>query len=118
MPAKPETIDAYLARLPADRRAALQKLRRTIHAVLPDVEECFSYSMPAFRHDGTVVAGFLSTAKGCSYYPFSGRTLTALAADLAGYEQTRGALHFSSREGLPRGLVRKLLRTRIAELEE
>ena len=79
MPAKPKTIDDYLATVPADRRRALSALRATIHGVLPNVEECISYSMPAFRHDGRVVAGFLATATGCSYFPFSGSTLATLA---------------------------------------
>lgn len=63
MAAKPETIDAYLATVSADRRAALEKLRKTILSVLPDAEECISYSMPAFRYAGHVVAGFLATSK-------------------------------------------------------
>src|SRR4051794_12603563 len=108
MPKKPETIGAYLASVPPDRRAALEKLRRTIHSVLPDAEECISYSMPAFRYQGHVVAGFLATAKGCSYYPFSGTTLSTLSSELAAYEQTKSALHFDSKRPLSATLVRKL----------
>jgi uncharacterized protein YdhG (YjbR/CyaY superfamily) len=116
VPAKPKTIDEYLAALPADRREALAKLRKTIHAIVPDATECISYSMPAFRVDGRVVAGFLATSKGCSYYPFSGSTLATLAADLTGYVQTKSALHFDSEHPLPRALVRKLLTARLDEL--
>ncbi len=112
---KPASIDDYLASVPPDRRAALQRLRRTIHSVLPNAEECISYSIPAFRHEGRVVAGFLATAKGCSYFPFSGATLTTLSRDLTRYDQTKGALHFDPARPLPVALVRKLLRTRIAE---
>ncbi|HEY1534881.1 MAG TPA: DUF1801 domain-containing protein, partial [Polyangiaceae bacterium] len=112
---KSKSTHAYLAALPADRREALQKLRNTILALVPNAEECISYSMPAFRVDGRVVAGFLATSKGCSYYPFSGRTLTTLASEVAAYEQTKGALHFDPKRGLPKTLVRKLLSTRLAE---
>ena len=108
-------MDAYLASVPEDRRAALQQLRRAIHEILPDVEECIRYGMPAFRHEGVVVAGFLATARGCSYYPFSGRTLATLAARVRRYGQTKGALHFDPARPLPRTLVRELLRARIAE---
>ena len=80
---KPGTIDEYLASVSPDRRMALAKLRRTIRSVLPNAEECISYSMPAFRHEGHVVAGFLATAKGCSYFPFSGTTLSTLSSELA-----------------------------------
>jgi uncharacterized protein YdhG (YjbR/CyaY superfamily) len=112
---KPESIDEYLASVSTDRRAALQKLRETILSVLPDAEECISYSMPAFRHAGHVVAGFLATAKGCSYYPFSGSTLSTLSSDLSRYDRTKSALHFDPERPLPKTLVRKLLKARIAE---
>lgn len=115
MPSKPATIDAYLEGVPPDRRAALRALRRTIHTVLPDAEECISYAMPAFRHRGHVVAGFQATAKGCSYYPFSGATLATLAEELTRYTRTKSALHFTAERPLPASLVRKLLRARIAE---
>lgn len=117
MPQKPETIDAYLATVSAERRAALEKLRKTILSILPDAEECISYSMPAFRHDGRVVAGFLATSKGCSYFPFSGTTLATLAADVKAYDRTKSALHFDPKHPLPVALVRKLLKARIAEID-
>jgi uncharacterized protein YdhG (YjbR/CyaY superfamily) len=115
---KIETIDDYLALLAPDRRAALQKLRRTIHSIVKDAEECISYSMPAFRHDGHVVAGFLATSKGCSYYPFSGQTLSSLEKEIAAYSHTKSALHFDPARGLPVTLVRLLLRARIAETQK
>jgi uncharacterized protein YdhG (YjbR/CyaY superfamily) len=117
MPPKPENAAAYLASLKPDRRSALQKLRKTILAILPDAEECIAYSMPAFRHDGRVVAGFLATSKGCSYFPFSGTTLATVAADVKAYDQTKSALHFDPKHPLPVALVRKLLKARIAEID-
>lgn len=67
---------------------------------------------------GVVVAGFSATRKGCSYFPFSGKTLTTLAKDVAAYEQTKGSLHFSAGKPLPAVLVRKLVKTRIAERKD
>jgi uncharacterized protein YdhG (YjbR/CyaY superfamily) len=95
----------------------LQKLRKTIRSILPDAQECISYSMPAFRYAGRVVAGFLATTKGCSYFPFSGRTLATLAAEVKMYDQTKSALHFDPKHPLPVVLVRKLLRARISEID-
>lgn len=114
---KPATIDAYLARVPDDgRRAALQALRATILAAVPGAEECISYGMPAFRVAGGVVAGFQATARGCSYYPFSGSTLDALGPALHGFARTKSALQFDAARPLPAPLVGKLLETRLAEL--
>jgi uncharacterized protein YdhG (YjbR/CyaY superfamily) len=109
-------IDDYLATVSGDKRAALEKLRKTIRSIVPRAEECISYRMPAFRLDGTVIAGFLATAKGCSYFPFSGSTLRTLAGDLRSYDKTKSSLHFHPDEPLPATLVRKLIKARIAEI--
>ncbi len=112
----PASIDAYLETLDGERRVMLARLRRTIRAILPDAVECFSYGMPAFRVGGRVVAGFQATARGGSYYPFSGSTLDALGDALGGFGRTKSALHFDAGRPLSAALVRKLLRTRLAEL--
>jgi uncharacterized protein YdhG (YjbR/CyaY superfamily) len=109
-------IDEYLAGVSPKSRALLRGLRKTIHALAPQVEECISYRLPAFRLDGTVIAGFAATSTGCSYYPFSGSTLGTLAGDVESYRQSKGALHFD--KPLPTTLVRKLLRARIAESKQ
>jgi len=112
---KSKTIDEYLSFVSGERRAALDKLRAAIHKIAPRAEECISYGIPAFRLDGKVIAGFSATAKGCSYFPFSGSTLATLAKELEGYDGTPGSLHFDPARPLPASLVRKLLAARIAE---
>lgn len=112
---KPQTIDEYLDGVPEDRRRALEDLRKKILSIIPEAKECISYQMPAFRLDGVVVAGFCATAKGCSYFPFSGSTLKTLARDLDRYDQTKSSLHFSPEKPLPIALVRKLVKTRVKE---
>jgi len=117
MRAKPKTIDEYLSTLNSDQRAALGRLRRTIRSAIPKAEECISYGIPAFRVEGTIVAGFCARADGCSYFPFSGSTLATLAAEVGSYKRTKSALHFQPDQPLPAALVRKLIRTRMAEIE-
>ena len=115
MATKPQTIDEYLAGLSAENRAALQTVRRAVHAAAPGVEECISYGMPAFRLSGKLIAGFKAAANHCSFHPMSGDTVATLQADLAGYETSKGTIKFSVRAGLPATLVRKLVKARIAE---
>lgn len=114
---KPTSIEQYLSGVSPEKRAALESLRAQIHALQPGLDECISYSMPAFRLGKHVLAGFLATKAGCSYYPFSGTTLGTLAADLKGYSQTKSALHFTPDRPLPKALIKKLLATRRAECE-
>ena len=108
-------IDEYLDDVNPKSRALLQALRKTIHALVPDADECISYRMPAFRYDGRIIGGFAATSTGCSYYPFSGTTLATLAADIAGYSHTKSALHFGPDKPLQVSLVKRLLKARMAE---
>jgi uncharacterized protein YdhG (YjbR/CyaY superfamily) len=114
---KPASIDDYLRSVPEDRRRALEDLRTKILSIVPDAQECISYRIPAFRVNGVVVAGFCATARGCSYFPFSGSTLKTLAREVSRYKQTKASLHFSPDEPLPLSLMRKLIKVRIAETQ-
>ena len=116
MTKKPRTIDEYLAALSAEHRAALQRVRKAVHAAAPKAEECISYGMPAFRLNGKLIAGFKSAAHHCSFHPMSGATVTTLKAALVGYDTSPGTIRFSPRAALPAILIRKLVKARIAEV--
>ena len=111
------TIDENLATLDEPKRATLQRLREEIRALVPEAEECISYSLPAFRIRGKVVAGFAAFTTHLSYLPHSGSVLPALARDLKDFPGgTKGALHFSVDRPLPRALVQKLITARLAQI--
>ena len=109
-----KTIDEYLAALSDDKRAALEKLRKTIRAVAPHAEECISYQLPAFRLNGMLV-GFGATANHCAFYPMSASTVQAHKDDLKQYDTSKGTIRFQPDNPLPAALVRKLVKARIAE---
>jgi uncharacterized protein YdhG (YjbR/CyaY superfamily) len=109
-------IDDYIGGLDEPKRSTLAQLRATIREVLPQAEECISYSMPAFRLDGRVVAGFAAFKDHLSYLPHSGSVLSSLEEHLQGYTMTKGSLHFPVDRPLPKELVRRLVETRIAEV--
>ena len=109
-------IDNYLEGIEEPKRATLEALRRSILEVVPDAEQCISYGMPAFKVDGNVVAGFAAFKNHLSYLPHSGRVLATLADDVAGYESTKGSLHFPVDKPLPKRLVKKLVTTRMRQL--
>lgn len=115
MAAKPKTIDEYLAALSPDKRAALQKLRKTVKAIVPKAEECISYSLPAFRLDGRVLVLFGAATNHCTFFPGSGSAVAALKEDLKGYDTSKGAIRFEVDKPLPAAVVRKVVRVRIAE---
>jgi uncharacterized protein YdhG (YjbR/CyaY superfamily) len=108
------TIDEYLAAVPDDKRAALERLRQQVHAAAPDATEGISYGMPAFRLDGRYFVGFGAAKDHCSLY--AGRApVEAFADELAGYRLWKGTINFQPDHPLPEELVTKLVRMRIAE---
>ena len=108
---KASTIDEYLAALSDDKRAALERLRKTIRAALPRAEECISYQLPAFRLDGRVLVWFGAAANHCSFFP--GGIVEAFKDQLSDYEISKGTIRFQPDKPLPATLVRRLLKARI-----
>jgi uncharacterized protein YdhG (YjbR/CyaY superfamily) len=111
---KPKTIDEYLAALSDDKRAALEKLRKTIRTAAPKAEECISYQLAAFRQNGMLVA-FGATANHCAFYLMSASTVEAHKDELKDYDTSKGTIRFQADQPLPVALVRKLVKARIAE---
>ncbi len=113
----PGDTDAYLAALPAPQRTALEKVRATIKAAAPDAVETIAYAMPAFKYKGRPLAYFAAFKDHCSFFPASGAVIEACAADLAGYRTSKGTIQFPASKPLPVSLVKKLVMTRMAEIE-
>ncbi len=115
MAGKPKNIDEYLAGLSDDKRAALEKLRKTIRAAAPKAQECISYQLPAFRLNGKMLVAFGATAQHCAFYPMSSTTVKACQDELKDYDTSKGTIRFQPDHPLPAALVRKLVKARIVE---
>ena len=89
------------------------EMRTRILEIVPDAEEVVSYGMPAFKVDGTVIAGLLANKSHVGYYPFSGSILKLFPEDLAKYKTTLSAIHIPVDKPLPKTLIKKLLKARI-----
>src|SRR6476660_6299900 len=110
-----QDVDDYLGTLDEPDKTTLAQLRDTIVEIVPDAEQCISYGCPAFKRRGKTIAGFAAFKNHLSYLPHSGSVLPRLKNETDGYVQTKSSLHFPADTPLPRGLVKKLLDTRIAE---
>jgi uncharacterized protein YdhG (YjbR/CyaY superfamily) len=114
MKTKPQTVDEYLAPLSPEKRAALEKLRRVIKSAAPKAEECISYGIPGFRLNGKLLVSFGAAEKHCAFYP-GAYPLKAHQDELKAYDTSKGTVRFSADRPLPATLVRKLVKSRIAE---
>ena len=112
---KPQTIDDYLAKVDDDQRVALEKLRKTIHSAAPQAEECISYQIASFRLAGRMLVGMGATKKHCALYLMSNSIVSQYAGELAAFDTSAGTIRFSPDNPIPAPLVKKLVKSRIAE---
>jgi uncharacterized protein YdhG (YjbR/CyaY superfamily) len=114
--ASPQTVDDYLAALPEEARATLEKLRKVIKAAVPMASEVISYQMPMYKHHGMLV-GFAAFKDHCSFFPGANPVATH-KDELKAYQTSKGTIRFPIGKPLPAALVKKLVKTRVAENEK
>jgi len=110
------TVDDYLARVPEPGRIMLKKMRAAIRSALPrDATETISYRMPAFQRDGVLV-WYAAFADHCSLFP-AGAVVQAFKDDLKGFKTSKGTIQFPLDKRLPIGLIKRIVRARVAQHE-
>lgn len=117
-PDKARDVESYLAAVPEPHRTTLEKLRATIRSVVPkEATEEISYGMPSFRYKGGLV-GYAAFKAHCSFFPMSGRLIEEYADKLMDYKTSKGTIQFSVDKPLPAGLVKSMVKARIAQNEQ
>ena len=111
-----EEIDRYLHGVTGVQRDALARLRMTILRLIPDVEQCISYRVPAFRIGGGVVAGFAAFKNHLSYLPFGGSVFGRLSDEIGSFINSKSALRFTTDHPLSDERIAHLIETRLEEI--
>jgi uncharacterized protein YdhG (YjbR/CyaY superfamily) len=113
------TFSDYLITIenPKDK-AELERMCKSVHDLLPEVEEGTSYGMPAFIYKGKAFFSFAVTKKFLSIYPFSSQIVTDFMPKLGKYETTKGSIHFSVENPISDELLKELLLARVAMITD
>jgi len=112
---KPKSVQAYFASLPKDQRSPLQKLRGTIATAAPDAEEGITYSMPGFLLGGKGFVAYAAFKDHYSFFPMSTKAIDAHRDELGSRVTGKGTISFEYGRPLPTALVKKVVKTRLAE---
>jgi len=112
-PAKPTSIDEYIALYPPEVKAILQQVRQTIRAVVPEAEEAIAYGIPTFKFHGNLVH-FAAYKKHIGFYP-APSGLEAFKTELANYPGSKGTVQFPLDRPIPYDLIRRITLYRMEE---
>jgi uncharacterized protein YdhG (YjbR/CyaY superfamily) len=114
---RPKDVDEYLAGVPEPARATLLKMQATIRSVVPaGTTETISYGIPTFKYMGALV-GFAAFAGHCSFFPMNSSLIEEFKGELKKFATSKGTIRFALDKPLPAGLVKKMVKARIAENE-
>lgn len=111
-------VTAHLKKFDKPQRDALLAVRIIIAEALPEAKEVIKYGIPTFAIDGKGVIGFDGFKNHNSIFPYSGSFAARMKDELAGYEQTKGSIHFDKEKPLPKTLLRKIIRERLRQMDE
>ena len=102
------TVEEYLQALPDEAREVMEGIRRSIRAVVPDVGERISYSMPTFTLDGRPLVHVAAWKKHVGLYPLPPLD-GALAAEVEPFRGDKDAMQLRYDRPIPYDLVERVV---------
>jgi uncharacterized protein YdhG (YjbR/CyaY superfamily) len=110
-------VEEYLAAVPPPARKILMNLRSMIRSVVPkDATEVISYRMPAFRQK-KIIVWYAVFSGHCSLFP-TAAVIQKFKDELKGYKTSKGTIQFPLDKPLPVALIKRIVKARVAEVQE
>lgn len=92
-------------------------MRECIRTAVPaGAMEIISYRIPAFRHK-KVLVWYAAFSDHCSLFP-TASIVKAFENELKGFTTSKGTIHFPIDKKLPKALIKKLVKRRVAEVRD
>jgi uncharacterized protein YdhG (YjbR/CyaY superfamily) len=107
---------AYLATLAPDARKAVGQLRALIRAAAPTAVERRSYGILGYKVAGRAFVYCGGFKQHVALYPVTPAMRREHADAIAPFQVSKGTLRFPLEKPLPVVLIKRLLKTRVAEM--
>ena len=112
-----KTIDEYINTFPEETQDILGKIRAIIVTAAPESVEMISYQMPTFKLRGKNLVHFAAYKNHIGFYPTPTGT-AKFSSEIAPYIHGKGSIQFPLTKPIPYGLIRKITKFRVNELNK
>jgi len=111
-----EDVTAYIESQDEPKRSTLEAVRATLLEIEPSLEQVIAWNSPQFKFNGKYAVGLCAFKKHLTFSPQSAEVMSAHASDLADFVVSKSSFQFDVDKPLPKALLSKLLKARLAEL--
>lgn len=120
MQSKAKDVTAYLEEVPAERKAALEEIRKQCLAVLKGFEESMQYGGPCYLRNGVVEIGFASQKHFIGLYILRTDVMKAHKEMLKirGVSLGKGCIRYSKPEKIDFKVVKSMLKATVRSTGE
>ena len=111
-----EDVTSYIEAQDEPKRSTLLAVRQSILEIEPSLEQVIAWNSPQFKYKGKYAVGLCAFKNHLTFSPQSAEVMAAHADDLAEYVVSKSSFQFAVDQPLPKSLLTKLLKARLAEL--
>ncbi len=99
--------------------ARVDTIQELVHAIqaVKKFETAVAYGMPAFRYKTKIVCCYMQCKRHVGFYPYSGNIIKLYSKELASFKKSTGAVQFPNGVKVPKGVVGKMIRARMKEID-
>jgi uncharacterized protein YdhG (YjbR/CyaY superfamily) len=111
-------VNELLSKVPDESKKALERLRKIIKNNASEAVEVVTYGAPGFKYKDRSFVSYNTAKNHCAFYVQSPEVMEQFSKELSGFDTSKGTIRFKSDEPLPEGLIQKILRARMAEIDK
>ena len=104
-------VQSYVAEVPAERQAAIKKLRAVCKENLVGYEECIEYGMPGYKRNGVLEVSFASQKQYIALYVQKTAVVEDFRDKLLTASIGKSCIRFTSPDKIDFEVLKQLLRS-------
>lgn len=109
-------VNTYLSALSEPNKNELTRIRKLVIQLVPEAEETFAYTMPAFKYKKKPLIYYAAFKDHLSVFPTSG-VPEKLKDKLQGFKLSKGTIQFTLDKPLSDDLIKEIVLSRKSEID-